>query len=188
MHEDNLMQTEPIYQSTNEDIEKQYPLSDQEVTKDVDPQWLNQFVIHPNDSADVAHVTIPTYEFNMPTLSPSAATDSQLSKQTHNVSSASTNYYFQSGPSLLNSDRHCQLEIHHNLRRHPSKGQQKYSSRLTFLIHTHAQQSWTTPYHFSYAGKRSIVTTCSLWKGHVNLRMHCMWRVPLTDPWGNDCW
>ena len=95
------METELIYQSFDEHSESQYPMCDQELTIEDNATWLNQFVIHPNDPTDVAPVTSPTYDINMPTLYPSATNESQLSKHTHNVSTVKTNSYLQSGSYLI---------------------------------------------------------------------------------------
>ena len=74
-----------------------------------------------------------------------------------------------------------------NLQCHLTKGQQNYSSRMTFLIHSHAQRSWNTPYQFGCAGYPKT-GTCSIWLGPGNLRMHFVWQTLGTGPRGNSCW
>ena len=76
-------------------------MSDRELKNNNDEQWLNEFVIHPNDPTGTIQVTTPTYDVNLPTLSPSATTESQQSKQKHNLSPATAEYYFKLGPHPL---------------------------------------------------------------------------------------
>ena len=94
MDADQPMQTERIYLSSDEDTASQYPMSGHELTEDDDGQRLNKTVIHPNDPTDAAPVTIPAYDLNMTTFSPSATrSKAQLSNHKQNVSPTTTSYY-----------------------------------------------------------------------------------------------
>ena len=98
MDQDELLQPEPIYLSSDEDTVIHYLMSDEELPKDNDSEWLNQFLVRPSVRTNVAEDTIPTYNVNMPALFPSAITESQVSKKTHNVSPETADYYFQTRP------------------------------------------------------------------------------------------
>ena len=98
MDEDEPMQAQPIYLSSDEDTETQYLMSGQELTINHDQEKLNQLVINPNDPTDVAQVRVSTCDVQKPTLSPSATTESQLSKNIHNVPQVTEYHYFQSRP------------------------------------------------------------------------------------------
>ena len=80
MEDDQILLTKPIYLSSGEDTESQNSLSNQELTNVGDTQRLNQLVIHASNPTDIAQLSIPTYDINIATLSPSATTESQLTK------------------------------------------------------------------------------------------------------------
>ena len=97
-----------IYSSSDEETATQNPMTDQELTNctnDKDEQWLNQYTIHPNDRTDTVEVTNPTFDVNMVTLTSPATTESQQSKHQHNVSPATTEYHFKSGPNPIELGR-----------------------------------------------------------------------------------
>ena len=100
MDEDETMQPDPIYLSSNEDTASQYTMSDQYLTKDDNTQnetW-NQFLVCPNELSDA--VTISTYDTDPtePSLSMTTNSWSQLTKHLHNVYEATTSYFSQTGP------------------------------------------------------------------------------------------
>ena len=95
------MQTDSIYLSNDEDTATQYLMSDQVLSNDSDEQRLNQFVIQPKDTTDTFQVTILTYNVNIRTLSSPTTNEPQRNKHKNNVSSATTEYNFKSGPVLI---------------------------------------------------------------------------------------
>ena len=96
MDEDEPMQTEAIYMSSDDDSTSEYPMSDQCLSGDDEAQFqsINHFVIHPDDTTDEVEVTIFNYDIKITQLCPSATTNLrlQLNKHTHNVSLTTTNY------------------------------------------------------------------------------------------------
>ena len=85
MDEDEPMQTQLKYLSNDENTASQFPMSDQNLTKNDNTQCqtLNQFVVHPNEPTDAAQITILTYNGNMTNLSPSATINSESQMSMH---------------------------------------------------------------------------------------------------------
>ena len=96
--ENHSMQTDPALLSGDEDTKTEYYMSDRDLTNDYDDRCLNQVQIHPKDPTDVTKVTISGVDVDVPTLSHSAATDSQQDKNIHNVSPISDDFFLQPKP------------------------------------------------------------------------------------------
>ena len=186
MAEDEPTQTEAKYPSSDEDTKSEYPMSDQELTGDVADQGLNQLVIQSNDPANVAQTKNRTFDVNMPPLSPSATTESQLSKQTRISQHWITTSHYGSQPFELRQSLPTK-----NSTESPTPSNQGPTNlfKSCDLPDTpHAQQSWTTPYQISCAGTPRTGTKCTFRSVHANLRMHWPWRVLQTSPWVNGRW
>ena len=74
------------------------------LTEDADAQFetLNSFLVHPNEPSDAAQVKMSNYDTNLlePSLSMTTNSGSQQTKNTHNVSVATTRYHALSRPHL----------------------------------------------------------------------------------------
>ena len=104
--EDEPMQLEPMYLSSDDDTETQNPMSNQERTHDNDEQNLNQFVIYLKNPTDTVQIAIPNYDVDIPTLSSSATTESEQSRHKHNVSTTvAKNINSTQGTEKLSPDK-----------------------------------------------------------------------------------
>ena len=117
------------------------PTSEKELIKNDNAQRLNQFVIHPKNPTDVAQVKIPTYDINKRTLSSAATTELQQSKNTQIVLPATEAYYFPSGPHPIELPQLLLTKDSPKSPSDPTKSQQNYFSRMTFLIHPEPNDS-----------------------------------------------
>ena len=71
MDEDELMQTDPIYLSSDEDSTPKYPMSDEQPPN----TKLSQIVVHTNHPIDVVLVKISSYNVEITHLSSSATSN-----------------------------------------------------------------------------------------------------------------
>ena len=101
LDEEEPMQKDLFYLSTEENTETQSHKSDQHLTNGHNECWLNQVQIHPNEPLDTVEVTILSVDADMPTLSHSPTTDPQQEKNSPIMSPVSDDIFFQPGLHLL---------------------------------------------------------------------------------------
>ena len=145
--EDEPMQTETVYLSSDEETSSQCSMSDQYLTDDADAQYetMKQLAVYRNETSDTAEITISNHDIDLTEASLSKTTNSrsQPTKNIRNVSVATTSYHTQTGPKPIETRRQIKsranaLELpppsnrgHKNLFRHITC--QFFLLKLTFF-------------------------------------------------------